>query len=252
MYKKVLTILFGLGLIASLAACNLFDSDSGSSAEPAQSTVLETKETEEKPTETTAETTVEEKTTEETTVETTPVETTAATTETTAEVTTEETTFETEEGKEYFQYGNIAPYNLTDKKAEDPTPFVYRPSDEELAEEANIEEGRMMYKYATANVLITYYNGEQEGQFVLSGVRLMLSRELIPNTQGDDWHVYQVDSDMMVSNAVDQYLSDNGITRDKSFYYGVEYYEITDEYWSSKKWNTAMTLNAHVSDNDWY
>lgn len=251
MKKNYLIILLGIGFLFSLTACGIKADSTTEPAKPTQETTVETSES----TEIAAVTETEESTedTTENTSETT-VETTAETTETTSETTevsAETTPEETVEGKEYFQYdGDIEPIVAETTDVAGVETFTYTPTEKEIEKEANLEEGNVMFRYATVKILVEVEEteGGRTEQFILEDVRYMLSLKLIPDTQKADSHKWFVDSDMYISNAVDQFCDEHGIG---THTYKFEICEVTNEYWSSKKWISWYTMNAHQALGDW-
>ena len=249
MKKNYLIILLGIGFLFSLTACFPKAESTSEPTKPAQETTVETSESTE-----IAAVTETEESTEDTTENTT--ETTAESSETeteSTEVTAETTSEETVEGKEYFQYdGDIEPI-VAETTAAGVKSFKYTPSKEEIEEENSLEEGRVMFRYATVKILVEVEEvGEGAGrkeQFVLEDVRCMLSTRLIPDSEKADCHKWFTDSDMYIDKAVSQYCEINGIG---THTYKYEVCEVVNEYWSSKKWVSSLTMNAHMSMDDWF
>ena len=246
MKKNYLIILLGVGFLFSLTACGIKAESTTEPAKPSQETTVETSES----TEISAVTKTEE-TTEDTTENTS--ETTAETTETMTEkteVTAETTSEETVEGKEYFQYdGDIEPI-VAETTASGVETFTYVPTQKEIDKEANLEEGNIMFRYATVKLLVEVEDLEgHKEQFILEDVRYMLSTALIPDPQKADCHKWMVDSEMYIENAVKQYCKNKGIGTHTCEY---KICEVTNEYWSSVKWSSWYTMNAHQALGDWY
>ncbi len=116
----------------------------------------------------------------------------------------------------------------------------------------DLTEGPKEYHYGVGTIYMKYSGSDtfESGVLIISDVRCVVSR--VPSPM-DDLYFWTIDDDWALDRAIDEFCKDKGIQRKElGLITRNNIQSITDEYYSSLRYQSTNTWNLHYHDGDEY
>ena len=116
----------------------------------------------------------------------------------------------------------------------------------------DLTEGPKEYHYGVGTIYMKYSGSDtfESGVLIISDVRCVVSR--VPSPM-DDLYFWTIDDDWALDRAIDEFCKDKGIQRKElGLIMRNNIQSITDEYYSSLRYQSTNTWNLHYHDGDEY
>ena len=116
----------------------------------------------------------------------------------------------------------------------------------------DLTEGPKEYHYGVGTIYMKYSGSDtfESGVLIISDVRCVVSR--VPSPM-DDLYFWTIDDDWALDRAIDEFCKDKGIQRKElGLITRNNIQSITDEYYSSLRYQSTNTWNLHYYDGDEY
>ena len=116
----------------------------------------------------------------------------------------------------------------------------------------DLTEGPKEYHYGVGTIYMKYSGSDtfESGVLIISDVRCNVSR--VPDPM-DELYFWMVDDDWALGNAIDEFCKDKGIQRKElGLITRTNIQSISDEYYSSLRYQSTNTWNLHYHDGDEY
>ena len=116
----------------------------------------------------------------------------------------------------------------------------------------DLTEGPKEYHYGVGTIYMKYSGSDtfESGVLIISDVRCVVSR--VPSPM-DDLYFWTIDDDLALDRAIDEFCKDKGIQRKElGLITRNNIQSITDEYYSSLRYQSTNTWNLHYHDGDEY
>ena len=116
----------------------------------------------------------------------------------------------------------------------------------------DLTEGPKEYHYGVGTIYMKYSGSDtfESGVLIISDVRCVVSR--VPSPM-DDLYFWTIDDDWALERAIDEFCKDKGIQRKElGLITRNNIQSITDEYYSSLRYQSTNTWNLHYHDGDEY
>ena len=116
----------------------------------------------------------------------------------------------------------------------------------------DLTEGPKEYHYGVGTIYVKYDGSDtfESGVLIISDVRCVVSR--VPSPM-DDLYFWTIDDDWALDRAIDEFCKDKGIQRKElGLIMRNNIQSITDEYYSSLRYQSTNTWNLHYHDGDEY
>ena len=116
----------------------------------------------------------------------------------------------------------------------------------------DLTEGTKEYHYGVGTIYMKYSGSDtfESGVLIISDVRCVVSR--VPSPM-DDLYFWTIDDDWALDRAIDEFCKDKGIQRKElGLITRNNIQSITDEYYSSLRYQSTNTWNLHYHDGDEY
>ena len=116
----------------------------------------------------------------------------------------------------------------------------------------DLTEGPKEYHYGVGTIYVKYSGSDtfEPGVLIISDVRCNVSR--VPDPM-DELYFWMVDDDWALGNAIDEFCKDKGIQKKElGLITRTNIQSISDEYYSSLRYQSTNTWNLHYHDGDEY
>ncbi len=116
----------------------------------------------------------------------------------------------------------------------------------------DLTEGPKEYHYGVGTIYVKYSGSDtfESGVLIISDVRCVVSR--VPSPM-DDLYFWTIDDDWAFDRAIDEFCKDKGIQRKElGLITRNNIQSITDEYYSSLRYQSTNTWDLHYHDGDEY
>ena len=116
----------------------------------------------------------------------------------------------------------------------------------------DLTEGPKEYHYGVGTIYMKYSGSDtfESGVLIISDVRCVVSR--VPSPM-DDLYFWTIDDDLALDRAIDEFCKDKGIQRKElGLITRTNIQSISDEYYSSLRYQSTNTWNLHYHDGDEY
>ncbi len=116
----------------------------------------------------------------------------------------------------------------------------------------DLTEGPKEYHYGVGTIYMKYSGSDtfESGVLIISDVRCVVSR--VPSPM-DDLYFWTIDDDWAFDRAIDEFCKDKGIQRKElGLITRTNIQSITDEYYSSLRYQSTNTWDLHYHDGDEY
>ncbi len=116
----------------------------------------------------------------------------------------------------------------------------------------DLTEGPKEYHYGVGTIYMKYSGSDtfESGVLIISDVRCVVSR--VPSPM-DDLYFWTIDDDWALDRTIDEFCKDKGIQRKElGLITRNNIQSITDEYYSSLRYQSTNTWNLHYHDGDEY
>ena len=116
----------------------------------------------------------------------------------------------------------------------------------------DLTEGPKEYHYGVGTIYMKYSGSDtfESGVLIISDVRCNVSR--VPDPM-DELYFWMVDDDWALGNAIDEFCKDKGIQKKElGLITRTNIQSISDEYYSSLRYQSTNTWNLHYHDGDEY
>ena len=116
----------------------------------------------------------------------------------------------------------------------------------------DLTEGPKEYHYGVGTIYMKYSGSDtfESGVLIISDVRCVVSR--VPSPM-DDLYFWTIDDDWALDRAIDEFCKDKGIQKKElGLITRNNIQSITDEYYSSLRYQSTNTWNLHYHDGDEY
>ena len=116
----------------------------------------------------------------------------------------------------------------------------------------DLTEGPKEYHYGVGTIYMKYSGSDtfESGVLIISDVRCVVSR--VPSPM-DDLYFWTIDDDWALDRAIDEFCKDKGIQRKElGLITRTNIQSISDEYYSSLRYQSTNTWNLHYHDGDEY